>query len=249
MITQFLLALSFLTRLPVPKSMDLGRMTLSRAAWAFPLVGIIIGLLSGGIYLLALECEAKRIVSAWLAVCFGLLLTGGLHEDGLADTADGLAHGRNREQKLAIMRDSRIGTYGVIALIASLSLRANAIASFSTALETLVAFAAASALSRAAMVFLMYAVSAARTDGLAAMAGKPSTNATLAALWLCLIPLILFIKLTLLLLSLMTVVIACLVSKRVAIKHFGGITGDVLGATQQITEVALLIILSSHLPL
>jgi len=249
MIKQFLLALSFLTRLPIPKRMNFNEISLARAAWAFPLVGIIVGLLGSCAYMLALHYEVKRALAAWLAIGACLLITGGLHEDGLADTADGLAHGRDREQKLAIMRDSRIGSYGVIALIIMLSLRANAIASFSNGFDAFVTCAAAAALSRASIVFLMVATPYARQDGLAAMAGKPTMNAALCALWISVIPLLFLIKLNIVLPCLLALVITCGIIKHLASRHFGGITGDVLGATQQVTEVVMLIILSSNLPL
>jgi adenosylcobinamide-GDP ribazoletransferase len=130
-----------------------------------------------------------------------------------------------------------------------LSIRANAISSFSNGFDAFVICAAAAALSRTSMVFLMVATPYARQDGLAAMAGKPSMNAALSSLWISVIPLLFLIKLNIVLPCVVALVIACGVIKHLASRHFGGITGDVLGATQQISEAVILIILSSNLPL
>ena len=104
---------------------------LARAAWAFPIAGLVVGLIGAIVYALAHRIGLPSWTAAALAVAATLLATGCLHEDGLADTADGFGGGKTREQKLEIMRDSRIGTYGVCALALSLLLRVGALASFS----------------------------------------------------------------------------------------------------------------------
>ena len=250
MISGFWLALSFLSRIPLPKRLaerQNWETPLAQAAWAFPIVGIILGALAAGVYILAITLGISATIASWVAVSFYLLLTGGLHEDGLADMADGLAHGRTQDEKLAIMKDSRIGSYGVIALIIILCLRANALAIFSASYETLLVIAGAAALSRAGMVFSMYYFPSARTEGLAAQAGKPTRNHMLLAVAIGSVPLAILLQPQYTILCFCVAALSSLFVGRLAVKHFGGITGDVLGATQQITEVILLVILGSSL--
>ena len=103
----FLSALGFLTRIPVPHS----DRSLAKAVKFFPLVGLAVGAASAGVYLM-LDPHFPRLVTAALVLLFMVCLTGGLHEDGLADTADAFGGGWHREQVLTILRDSRIGSYG-----------------------------------------------------------------------------------------------------------------------------------------
>lgn len=116
-----------LTRLPAGKSVSLDNSTVARAAWIFPVVGLLVGATGGGVFMLASHLGLGIASAALLAMGTQVLLTGALHEDGLADTADGFGGGRGRERKLEIMRDSRIGTYGVVALVLVLSLRFTAL--------------------------------------------------------------------------------------------------------------------------
>jgi adenosylcobinamide-GDP ribazoletransferase len=97
---------------------------------AFPAAGLVVGAIIGAVLVLVTWLGAPAAVAAPIAVAAGLLVTGALHEDGLADTADGFGGGATAERKLEIMRDSRIGTYGVLALIAGLALKAVAIAAW-----------------------------------------------------------------------------------------------------------------------
>jgi adenosylcobinamide-GDP ribazoletransferase len=120
------MAIGFFTRLPLPSTLlgpaDHSAPDFSRAARAVPLAGLVVGLLAGLVLWLADLAGLSTLVAALLAVLAATILTGGLHEDGLADTADGLgAFGRAR--RLEIMRDSRIGTFGVIALIGAYGLK------------------------------------------------------------------------------------------------------------------------------
>jgi len=241
---QFWLALSFLTRIPVPKRLNFEGLTLAQAAWAFPLVGGLAGVITAGVYVAMISLGIMHGIAAWIAFAAQLLLTGGLHEDGLADMADGLAHGRDREAKLAIMRDSRIGVYGVLALMIVVTLRTKSMAQFGG--NAWWFFIAAAAGSRACMVVLMYCLPHARKEGLAASAGKPGAYTTLMALLLGTAPLLMLGAWQLSAACLCAAIITCFIIARIAIRHFGGITGDVLGAAQQITEVMMLVILSSQ---
>ncbi len=113
----------FLTRLPLPHQQPIAKGDLSQALWTAPIVGAGLGLLGAGVYGLAQSLHLPPLPAAALAVAATVVVTGGLHEDGLADVADGFGGGATRERKLEIMHDSRIGTYGVCALILSFLLR------------------------------------------------------------------------------------------------------------------------------
>src|SRR5262249_8153233 len=140
-------ALGFLTRLPVGAVGSLGN-----AAWTFPLVGLIVGVLAALVFAIARGLSLPHEIAAILAVATAIALTGALHEDGLADTADGFGGGVERWQRLAIMRDSRIGSYGVIALVMSVLIRVEALAALPGPGRVAAALIAAHALSRAALV-------------------------------------------------------------------------------------------------
>jgi adenosylcobinamide-GDP ribazoletransferase len=241
MIQKFLLTLSFFTRIPIG-NWDFGSLTLAQSIVFFPIAGALIGLLSGGFYIEMIELGLPSNISAWLVIGFQLLLTGGLHEDGLADTADGLASGRDRTQKLAIMHDSRIGSYGVLALITTISLRANIIAGFAGGFTTVFIFITTAACSRAFLAIFMYKIEYARDYGLAVTAGKTNAAKTLAASALGCVTLLWTGKILAAITTVFALAIIYVVIKQITIKNFGGITGDTLGAAQQISEVALLLI-------
>src|SRR5258708_37249852 len=124
---EFRLAAGFLTRWPLGPQAAPGEISLAQTGWAFPLVGVVAGLLAGLTYTLAVWLDIPPLPAALAALGVTILITGALHEDGLADTADA-SGGADREAKLAIMRDSRIGSFGVLALIFSVGLRAAALA-------------------------------------------------------------------------------------------------------------------------
>src|SRR5258707_10971782 len=113
----------FLTRLPLTHQTPIAKGELSQALWTAPVVGVAVGLLGAGVYGLAQLLHLPPLPAAVLAVAATLVVTGGLHEDGLADVADGFGGGATRERKLEIMHDSRIGAYGAAALALSLVLR------------------------------------------------------------------------------------------------------------------------------
>ena len=161
----------FLTRIPIGGNSETGHGPLASSVWMFPFVGALVGLLGGLIYYASQALGLPVAISAALGVCVLYVVTGGLHEDGLADVADGFGGGASRERKLAIMRDSRIGTYGVAAMVFSILLRILAIVSIADAASVAMALLAAGALSRAAIGPVMAALPSARPDGLSAAAG------------------------------------------------------------------------------
>ncbi|MCB2127782.1 MAG: adenosylcobinamide-GDP ribazoletransferase [Rhodobacteraceae bacterium] len=230
------LAFQLLTRLPV------GRIggeppAMAASSWAWPLAGAGVGLIS------ALACGVGTLLglpatmSALMALAAGLLATGAMHEDGLADLADGFGGGRNRERKLEIMRDSRIGTYGVVALCIALGMRAVGIAALAGAGGAAMALIGIAAASRAVLPMALIRMPAARDNGLGRMAaGDDPAPAWAAALigFFCLLPL----GLGTALLVAFAMVLAALILAGIAMRQIGGQTGDVLGAMQQVAEVA-----------
>jgi len=205
-------------------------------------VGALLGLAGGLVYALAWRLELTSFLAALAAIATIALLTGAMHEDGLADLADGLGGGRTRDDALRIMRDSRIGTFGALALFLVVLARTGALANLAEPHLVLPALMAAAAVSRAALPALLLALPGARPDGLAATAGRPhparvAAGAALAAL------------LTLVLLG-PAAVTGLLVGAGLALllaafaqRRLGGVTGDVLGAVQQLAELGFLIAL------
>jgi adenosylcobinamide-GDP ribazoletransferase len=235
------LAFGFLTRLPVAKGGAASKGALARAGWAFPLVGLVVGAVGGGICAGALALDLPPLLAAILGVAAMVLLTGALHEDGLADVADGFGGAFAREIKLQIMRDSRIGTYGVVALILVLGARLAVIEALQEPLAALAAIIAAAVLSRTAMVWLMATLPPARPDGLGADAGRPSAaTATAASLIAVALAMAALGPLGGLIASVAVAVVAGFFGAQ-AMRQIGGATGDVLGATQQLTEIAALV--------
>lgn len=228
--------LAFCTRLPLAVPQDAN---LTHAAWTFPLVGAFIGALGALTYWLAASLGA--FVAATLAVTTTTLVTGALHEDGLADTADGLGGGTTKERKLEIMRDSRSGAYGVAALILSYLLRVGAIASLDTPGTVAAAMIAAHAGARASMALFMATVPQAREDGLSAEAGTPQSGPVAVATMLGLLALLLCLGIGAGLLAALLVTIVLASAARLALRHIGGQTGDVIGAVEQASEIVILL--------
>jgi adenosylcobinamide-GDP ribazoletransferase len=231
----------FCTRLPLAPSMPVASGDIARASWAMPVAGALVGALGALAYWAAVHLGLPPLVAGVLAVAAGTVVTGCLHEDGLADVADGLG-GDSRERKLAIMRDSRLGTYGACALAMSLLLRWSAIASIADTGAVALALVAAHAAARAPLPAFMALVAPARSDGLAAAAGTPPPRAVAAAGLLGAIALGLCIGPTAALVALALLAAAGMLMARESVKAVGGQTGDVLGALEQVNEVLILLV-------
>lgn len=233
------LAAVFLTRLPLPDCGLLPPGTLARAMRFFPVVGALVGG-GAGLVFWAAHAVLPPLVAALVAVLAGVLLTGALHEDGLADTADGLGARGGREKRLEVMRDSRSGAYGVLALVFSVALRAAALAAAPSAVAGLGALVAAAAWSRALIPVAMQVMPPARADGLGAGAGVPDATIAATAAGLGVV-----LALAGLGLAAPVAVLAALAVAwgvvAVARRALGGFTGDVLGAVQQAAEMAVLV--------
>jgi adenosylcobinamide-GDP ribazoletransferase len=237
--------LRFLTRLPVPFARTLDLPPLSQSMRLFPIAGGVIGAAVGAILVGLSWTGLPHLVVATLALAAGFLITGGLHEDGLADTADGFGGGSSREKRLEIMRDSRIGTYGTLALGISLLAR---VGCYEALLKlppatTIAILAACAAFSRALMVDLLSATRPARSEGLSVFAGTPGRNGAAFAI-------ITAAGITIAagqllrsgsgLLALGVGLAVTAYMRRLTVRLIGGQTGDVCGAVQVLSELAML---------
>jgi adenosylcobinamide-GDP ribazoletransferase len=229
--------LAFCTRLPVTAPAGA---RLSTAAWTLPIVGALVGTIGALVYWLADGLDLPVFVAATLAVGATALLTGCLHEDGLADTADGLAGG-TPERALEIMRDSRSGAYGIVALILSFLLRVGAVASLAGPGLVATALIAAHAGARGVLPLLMRAVPPARQDGLSADAGAPQPGRACMAALIGLLIVMLCLGVGAGLLAAILVVVGMWLLARLSLRKIGGQTGDVLGAAEQTGEILILL--------
>jgi adenosylcobinamide-GDP ribazoletransferase len=242
-------AAAFLTRLParwfgVDPSVA---PDFHQAARVFPIIGGLIGLGAGIVLIVASALGIAAPVGAVLVAGTTALVTGGLHEDGLADFADSFG-GTTTEKKLEIMDDSRIGTYGALALLLAVVARIAAVAAIAAAsgpVRATCVLIAAEAVSRAAMVRLWHDLPAARLGGLSNDAGAPDQNAMLVALAVAAVIAIVF---SLPAVGLWPTILAAALSAgatystiRIAGRALGGRTGDTIGACQQIAVVAFLV--------
>lgn len=226
---QLLLALVFLTRLPLGRMLPPRVLPLSGSLWAFPLVGMLVGAVAS----LPLLLDGPALLRAALSVTLAVWFTGALHEDALADFTDA-AGGRDREERLRIMRDSHIGSYGVMALLLSTGLRIAAIA----ALGPWQVIAAAAG-GRAAIVLAATRLPAARADGLGRAAGRGSGTGLAVAAGLALLA-ALPSGGAALWAGLAGLAAALLVMRQARI-WIGGQSGDVLGACGLCCEIAMLV--------
>jgi len=232
-------AVRFFTRLPVPAWVGHSQAALDCATRYFPLIGILVGAFGGLIFFLT-----AYVLPPSLAVLLGMaatvLLTGAFHEDGLADTVDGFGGGWNRAQILAIMKDSRIGSYGAIALALMALAKFNALYELPDAWIAPV-FVAGHAASRFFSALLIFFLDYARDDDSSRaklLAVRMSAGSLMVAGGFGLAPLALLpwqAALTGVLLATLTTFFAA----RYFVKRIGGYTGDCLGATQQFAELAL----------
>ena len=230
-------ALQFLTRLPVRAPEPWPERALAASVPTFPLIGALIGAFGALAFALASWLGLPPALAAVLAVAVQILVTGGLHEDGLADLADGLGGGRSRADKLAIMRDPRLGSFGVLALIMATLARVLALAALAEPALVAGALIAAGAASRAALAALMAALPAARAGGLAAGAGRPHPLRAMAASAIAASIGFLLLPAAAVLLGLLLALVVLLGLAVLARRQLGGQTGDVLGAAQQLSEI------------
>lgn len=232
-------AFVFLTRLPVPQRLVPPGASLATGFRALPLVGTVIGLVSGLVYWGGLAASLPSLAAAMLALGAAAILTGCLHEDGLADCADALGAGRDRTLALTIMRDSRIGSFGVLALIFVIGLKASALMSLAPP-QGFAALIATHAGARGLLGLVAFSFPPARADGLGAALGRVDDKIVAQALILgLLLPIVVAGPAALP--ALLLGAIAALLVRQQADRRIGGHTGDVFGAAEQLAETGMLL--------
>ncbi|MFT5510697.1 MAG: adenosylcobinamide-GDP ribazoletransferase [Hyphomicrobiaceae bacterium] len=229
------IALMFLSRIPTGRVSE-PVPTIASATWAFPLVGALIGCVGALGYVLSIAADLPPAMAGIIALALMIAVSGAIHEDGLADLADGLGGGRDVAHKLSIMRDSNLGSYGVLTLILALSLRGLAIMSLADIVVVASSIIALAIASRSLMVLGLYFMPSARSDGLGQAASRVSLSRTVIASACGLVALIALSPYWL-------VVLVCMMLGAALIgwlawRQIGGQTGDVLGAMQQCSEIA-----------
>ncbi|MGO4388822.1 adenosylcobinamide-GDP ribazoletransferase [Microvirga sp. 2YAF29] len=244
--------LRFYSRLPVPvlpfEHNAHALPDFQRLVRVLPIAGLILGLLPALAFAWALFLNLGPFLAAALAVAVAVITTGAFHEDGLADTADSFG-GSTQERRLEIMRDSRIGSFGAAALFLGLALRIGALAMVATRTDWLIgatAILAAASLSRTAGLMPLTFLPPARADGAAQAVGQPSRDSFWFAAGLAgivtLVPgLLAGIPFGGIVLMLLLSVLSGWAMMRLSLRHLGGQTGDIAGATQQVAEIAALI--------
>jgi adenosylcobinamide-GDP ribazoletransferase len=250
--TRLILALGFMSRVPLPGATFAANpdAKLAESADVFPVVGVVVAIPAALVFFLA-SLIWPPAISAALALVVLTAITGALHEDGLADCADAFFGAPIIERRLEIMKDSRIGTFGALALVFVFALGWACLTQIEEANGTYAAIAAlfvAASASRAGLVWHWHVLPSARLDGLAASQGKPEWNAVvLAALYATIIA----VPLVFWLFGLGTVITAfafgffgSLLAMIISRAKIGGHTGDTLGFTQKIAELSVLMALA-----
>lgn len=234
-------ALALLTRIPVRAGFERS----AQSAWAFPLAGLAVGLVAGAVATIAGWFGLGAGLIAGFALAALVITTGAMHEDGLADCADGFWGGFDRARRLEIMRDSRIGAYGVLALILALLLRFTALSSLAHEDVIVTGMIAAAMLSRAAMPYLMALLPHARQDGLSVTTGRPPRDAASLGAVIAFLLSWIVVGFVPTILASSAIVATTYAVARIAKTKIGGQTGDVLGATQLLGEIVALTVFTA----
>ncbi len=242
-----LAAVGFLTRIPLPRRSAWARDDLARSTTYFPLVGALVGAVGAGIFA-AGSMVWPQPLAVVVSTAGTILLTGALHEDALADAADGLGGGWTAEQVLAIMKDSRVGSYGLVAVVLAIVTKLVALSTL-TQTDVIRALVAAHALARWSSLPLMtrlpYAREATGTGTAFAATVTPFRLAIGTALMLGVVVPMLGIRSVGVLIG---AVIMVALSGAYFRNRLGGITGDCLGAANQVVELTAYLILAAHIP-
>ncbi|MBT5187880.1 MAG: adenosylcobinamide-GDP ribazoletransferase [Kordiimonadaceae bacterium] len=239
-------AFMLLTRIPINwQKISDEAPDLNRCLWAYPLVGLTVALIGSIFYYAAYLLHLPNLVSILIAITIMVFLTGAFHEDGLADVADGFGGGQTKEDKLEIMRDSRIGTYGSLALILAISLKTSSLYEMSS-VNVISALICAAMVSRFMIILVLKFLPPARKESLSTQAGKPSAN-NIAVAFISTWGVVLLLtdfktSVIIFICAALSTTILC----KITLKQIGGYTGDVLGAAQQISEISILVFLSAY---
>ena len=240
----FFLALSFFSRIPVPKSVTFSPSQLNQSSRYFSLVGIVLAAILTLFFTLVSQYFSLP-VSVLLLMVASLMLTGAFHEDGLADMTDGIGGGFTVESRLTIMKDSRVGTYGVVSLLSVLALKFSLLIELAQLNELVMAIITAYGLSRAiagSLIFDMPYVSDAQSSKSKPLAEQQSLSALLLLLLIGVLPLFYF-SLNIMVSCLVCLALFRFIFKKWLISRIGGFTGDCLGAAQQIAELIIYLVI------
>lgn len=233
----FCLALAFFSRIPVPASTPYSPELLNQSSRYLSLVGLLLGALQALILLTAAQLLPFSI-AVLLSLMAGLVLTGAFHEDGLADTADGLGGGLSLERKLEIMKDSRVGTYGLVTLFSVFLIKWQSLQALDT--QAVWALVLVAGLSRATAVSLTFVLPYQQLDVISKT--KPIATSlqkrALLSIWLFVLPLLYFVPLPLALSLLATLALSFSLLYFYYRSQLQGYTGDLLGAAQQMSELS-----------
>ncbi len=237
----FCLALAFFSRIPVPTSTPYSPELLNQSSRYLSLVGLLLGALQALVLLLAAQLLPFSI-AVLLSLISGLVLTGAFHEDGLADTADGLGGGLSLDRKLEIMKDSRVGTYGLVALFSVFLIKWQSLFALDT--QAVWALVLVAGLSRATAVSLTFVLPYQQLDVVSK--SKPIATSlqkrALLSIWLFVLPFSYFIPLSLTLSLLAILALSFILLFFYYRSQLQGYTGDLLGAAQQVTELSLYLV-------
>jgi adenosylcobinamide-GDP ribazoletransferase len=234
-------ALRFFTRLRVGGPGAAATLDIDRIAWAAPVAGVAVGLIGALVLGVTALLGLPLLLRAAFATAALVAATGALHEDGLADVADGFGGGATRARKLEIMRDSRIGSYGVLALVIVVGLRILCVAELHDSFTAALTLIAAAAGSRAVLPLVLFYLPPAREDGLGHAAGRPPKRMTIDAAAIGGAVLLIGLGPIGGVLAAGGVAAAAYGIGNMARRRIGGQTGDVLGAIQQAAEMVILL--------
>ncbi|WP_309044225.1 adenosylcobinamide-GDP ribazoletransferase [Marinobacter sediminicola] len=240
----FWLAVGFLTRIPMLARIDYSQKLMNQCSMYFPVVGLLLGALYAGLFAL-LGLAWSPLVGVLLVLCFHLFITGAFHEDGLADSVDALGGGYTVEKRLEIMKDSRIGTYGTVALVMALLLK---VALLTEANHIWLALLVAPAVSRLTPLLLMatltYVTDPDKSKSKPVADGFSNARLAIAAAFVLALCILLSFWHPLLIISSLTAVLLVALSWGVYLRsQLGGYTGDALGASVVFSELVLLMLL------
>lgn len=241
----WLICLMFFTRLPIRLNLK-EQVILNLAIHMYPYAGAVVGIVGAIVIFIATVTGLPPIPAAILSATAMTFTTGALHEDGLADMADGFGGGHERQRKLEIMKDSRIGTYGVLALIFSQALRVMVLAELIAfnLTASMAGLVLAAAFSRATSMLFWYALPPARSDGLSKSSGQPDRTALIISFCLTAFLALVLLPWSFGSVALILAAFAGLCSMFVLIwickNQIQGQTGDTIGATQQVCELVFM---------
>jgi len=253
LMTEFTVAWLFLTCIPLPRwwnkpeqadaePVDQGGTIkpLADTVRTWPVVGMAVGAVAGGTLWLAAQVGLHPLAASFAGLMAASLMTGALHEDGLADVADGFGGGDTKAKKLRIMGDSRLGAFGVLALVMVVGFKAGVLAGFNSPAFAAAALLTAHVLSRALLPMLMVALPPARRTGLAHGAGVPKKEDAMMAAGIGVLVAVLALGFGPGLVASVLAGLSVAAVGWLANRHIQGFTGDVLGTAQQISEVIIL---------